>query len=372
MGTNNLSTIGASIVRAVGTQLDQYFTAITGVFVPRNSSGVPETNTQDLGSTTYCWKDTHQRGALMQNVFFKGAIVSFGNGKDGDASASDYTATGMGGEYWFDEFDIDADITVDDSIGWLVIRANTITVSKSGGAVIDGKGKSLILPTNGTSGSGSSVSATTPASDDILCGFYNIGGFGGNGGSGGNSGNASYGTGVSGDITIYSPLYDYQQGAVGAVAGSSDITGNSGDNGANAFFSINNIQIINVGVSGTGGTGGKDDGSTFGNGGNGGRGGAGIAIFCKTLVMTEDFDLDSRGDDGVNGTGGGGSGGGGGGGAGGAGNNIIAYITKSGIGTITQLASGGTGGSGGALAGDGGDGGDGLAIEIDINNVTIT
>jgi hypothetical protein len=138
MGTNNLSATGAGIVKAVGNQLDQYFTAITGVFVPRNSSGVPEDNSQNLGSSTYSWKDFYTKGSIENAVMAKGGLFSFGNGKDGNASASDYVS--MGGEYWFNNFDVDDDIIINDTIGWLIIRANTVTVSKSGGATITGTG----------------------------------------------------------------------------------------------------------------------------------------------------------------------------------------------------------------------------------------
>jgi len=71
MGTNNLTTIGASIVKAVGTQLDQYFTAISGVFVPRNASGVPEDKTQDLGSSSTAWKDGY-----IGNILISGNTLS--------------------------------------------------------------------------------------------------------------------------------------------------------------------------------------------------------------------------------------------------------------------------------------------------------
>jgi hypothetical protein len=83
MGTNNLATIGASIVRAVGTQLDQYFTAITGVFVPRNSAGVPETGTQDLGSTTYKWRNGHLDEINVDNIKIDGNTIS-STDTDGD------------------------------------------------------------------------------------------------------------------------------------------------------------------------------------------------------------------------------------------------------------------------------------------------
>ena len=60
MGTNSLQSIGnVSPVEAVGDLLDQYYTALNGTQVPRNSSGVPEDNVQDLGSSSYRYKSVH-------------------------------------------------------------------------------------------------------------------------------------------------------------------------------------------------------------------------------------------------------------------------------------------------------------------------
>ena len=83
MGTNNLSTIGASIVRAVGNQLDQYFTALTGVFVPRKADGTPETGTQDLGSTAYKWRNGYLDQINVDNIKIDGNTIS-STDTDGD------------------------------------------------------------------------------------------------------------------------------------------------------------------------------------------------------------------------------------------------------------------------------------------------
>jgi hypothetical protein len=58
MATNNLSQRSpGQIIRA--QHVNDYFTALGGVFVPRNTSGAPETNNHDLGTNTFKWRDLY-------------------------------------------------------------------------------------------------------------------------------------------------------------------------------------------------------------------------------------------------------------------------------------------------------------------------
>ena len=364
MGTNNLSTIGASIVKAVGNQLDQYFTALTGVIVPRKADGTPEDNTQDFGSPTFRWKDIYQSGAFQQPVFAKGGIFSFGNAKDGNYTVSTDGAT-MGGEYWFDTLTIDADITVDDTIGWLLIRANSVNVTKAGGATINGKGKSKCQVTAGSDGVATQETSGTTANVAYADNGSATGGSGGNGGNvdgtAGGTGNC-LGFGFRG-INGLSPFSSNANGP----------NGNIGD--SSSFFWFTSVITTLTGAgSGSGGSGGSSSSTTGGNGGEGGKGGASVQFFCKSLVLSTNLIIDTRGNNGANGSAGNVAGGGGGGGGGG-GNATVAYIAKTGASTLTLSVSGGSGGVGGANTrngGNGGAGGDGLAIEYNLVTNLIT
>ena len=422
MGANNLTSIGTSVLRAVGSQLDQYFTAFSGVLVPRNSSGVPETKTQDMGSSTYKWKDIHNNGAYQNALMAEGGVMSFGNGKDGTKSVTaDYPTGVMGGEYWFDTFTIDADITVDDTIGWLVIRANTINVTKAGGATIDGQGNSACpIDTTGTN------AGTYPRTDKYESAYINksvtittltggvpaasypivvsralqitknanaglgIAGMAGSSGAGGASNLdvstwSSYSAGGCIVFGVYKGLNIpdsstyYDNIMLGGAGVTGNNNGNAGQTPADVPSYYYNALInnpINFGQSSPSSSCGADEGGASTGGVSGVKGGAGIALFAKNLTLTENITLDSDGEDGLNGSAGGEVGSGASGG-GGAGSNLIAYVSKTGSGTITQTASGGAKGTGGVgtADGDGGDGGDGangLTVQYDIANNTVT
>ena len=80
MGTNNLSQVGTSPVLAVGSQVDQYFNAISGVFVPRNASGVPTDSGASLGSSTYHWEDLWTGDGTNVALFVDGSAGNVGIG----------------------------------------------------------------------------------------------------------------------------------------------------------------------------------------------------------------------------------------------------------------------------------------------------
>lgn len=301
-------------------------------------------------------------------------IINFGNGKDGIHSSSEYTT--MGGEYWFDGFNINSSITVSDSIGWLIIRANTITISAV--VTINGKGKSLSpigLANN---------SVTDPPLATV---FYGIGlGYSGMAGTAGSGSASSYPTGGTavGAPSSYWGIYESIYGRTYLLGGASGATGaDSGNNGNNGYSMSTKYGIdlifnpINFGQSSGGSSKGFDDSSGDADnrdGVNGVKGGAGIAIYAKKLVVNANMVIDSSG---MNGNAGlssswaasGSSGGGG------AGSNLVCYTTKTGSGTITQLALGGVGAGrvgSPASGGAGGNGGNGIKVLYDITNNTIT
>jgi len=318
----------------------------------------------------YIENDTISTRYIDNGFIISSFNIEIGNGLHGDDLSSAYSS--MGGEYLFKTITIDSNITVSSSVGWLVIRADTLIVNKSGGATINAKGKSVrggSAGTGGATGSGSSID-----SDDVEFG-YCVGGQGGTGGSG----NRSDGTGTSGDsgdCKAWVSLFNINNvdGALGVSPGSGDTAGNDGedaidiDNVAFNYF-INNP--ISFGQGGSGGTGGTDDGAASSSGGNGGNGGAGVAIFVKNLILNEDLVIITDGDDGSDGTGTTGEASGGGGGGGGAGGIVLVYGSKTGSGNISLSANGGTGGSFGAgspSAGSGGNGANSISVEVNLSS----
>lgn len=343
---------------------------------------------------------------ILENIFG----VSYGNGKDGNAAASDFTAvTGgrlMGGEYWFNEFEIDDDIIVDASIGWLVIRANIVTISKSGGALIDGAGKSPVyispydwstyipaaiapLFANGDYYGTEIIAnflagAQVPVQNSLfnrnIASMYNA--LAGQGGSGaiipGSS--RTYSNPVP---VLYSLNGRYVNMTLGRKPDVSGVylNGVSGADGVNIDTFYANLFIKNcVGFGQSGNCGSDGLGNYSGTysapatPGAGGRGGANVCLFAKNIVLSNSLDVDCSGDDGEDSTetiyisalGKRYSGGAGGGGA--AGNFLLAYITKSGASSVTSTVLGGAGGTAAVTdttGGDGGDGGDGLTVIID-------
>ena len=335
--------------------------------------------------------------AADMNVILSGVGATYGNGKDGSGAASDalYGPAGgphtMGGEYWFDEFDIDADITVDSTVGWLVIRANTLRVSKAGGAIIDGKGKSRSQGSAGTARFQSNtymLMTSSPSFDTFP--YFGCAAQGGSGGSGeaysyygGGSSPTDFrrNTGKSGDVLFSMSTPSGIKnilGATGVTGGTAmaEYPGNPGisaDRLSIADWPLLLKNVINYGSGGSGGTGGSTWDSAPGdasNGGDGGAGGAGIALFSKTLILDSSLACNCSGMNGVTVTGGT-VGAGGSGGGGGSGSSIIAYITKTGTGTITQICQKGLGGAGYQGGGAGGNGGDGIYLLIDDSAKTI-
>ena len=58
MGTNNLTLVGLTTPKlAIGSMFDQFHTAISVDFVPRNSGGTVTASGGDLGTSLYPWKD---------------------------------------------------------------------------------------------------------------------------------------------------------------------------------------------------------------------------------------------------------------------------------------------------------------------------
>jgi hypothetical protein len=332
-------------------------------------SGLDTTCTLSKAETNKWVVVSNTNNTILENVFG----TSYGNAKDkstvvgrnGLMKSSDYwngATYAMGGEYWFDSFEIDQNIVVDASIGWLVIRANTVTISKAGGATIDGKGKSRSQGSLGTI-VGGSIGAGNSNRTDTPYRPYGFAGMGGTGGSGG--GNGSRASAQPGDCTvpwqIRSVIIDIDQ----AGPPGSNSVGIPGTTGT-SIPSINFMDIIrnpaNYAGGGSGGTNGNSTAHTNVSGGNGGHGGAGVSMYTKNLVLTNALTVDCSG---TNGTGisdwrdvKGGSGGGGG-----SASSVISYVIKSGAGALSQLNTIGLSGTGDGA--NGGNGGLGLKIIID-------
>ena len=72
MGTNTLTTIGNTTpTPGIGDTIDQYKTAITLDFVPRNISGVPTSAGGSLGTSSYVWAS-----AYIDNILINGNTIS--------------------------------------------------------------------------------------------------------------------------------------------------------------------------------------------------------------------------------------------------------------------------------------------------------
>ena len=86
MGTNNLSQVGTAPKLAVGTQVDQYFTALSGAFVPRNASGVATDAGASIGSSDYHWEDAWFGDGTNVAMFVDGSTqrVGIGTSSPGD------------------------------------------------------------------------------------------------------------------------------------------------------------------------------------------------------------------------------------------------------------------------------------------------
>jgi hypothetical protein len=328
---------------------------------------------------TTSWVVISNSGEVIpENIFH----TSYGNAKDGSGASSDAEYTYgtdqvMGGEYWFDHFEINTDIQVNSAIGWLVIRANTIEVTKPGGALINGEGKSR---SQGSAGTARVMTngGTSESSLKTIHSCFGVASQGGTGGTGEIRGN---------EAVVFTTGSAAEQLASGLNTNSKNIPATAGrtiqangDHSGNNGVSAENVPIddfntlltipINYGGGGTGGTGGCARGNEAGapsEGTDGGDGGAGICLFAKNLVLTENLSIVCDGTDSTTpiGTEGGGDGQGGSGGGGGAGSSVVAYLIKSGNGTLSQSAEKGVAGATGAGGGKGGDGGDGLTIVID-------
>jgi len=383
MGTN-LPDNFSNGTELEASDLNKMLTARTNSMLPIDDTTRNNTDQAGaLGSATYAYTDIYMKGAIQNAIMAQGGIFSFGNGKDGDAPSSPYSAVGMGGEYWFNDFEIDADITVRDTIGWLVIRANTITVTKGGGATINGKGKSVAaVGTAGVNPADNTWALRAGAGGNgYMCGSAGTGGGGADGGANVVTRNVDTQAnhGGQGGAVYYDPAW-FEQADVGSAT-TANTDGENGDNGVSFPASYFNVYIStgckSFGASSGGGGASSDNGTGHRAGVAGAKGGGGIALICKNLVLEEDLDIDTSGDDGTDGTSGNFNGSGGSGG-GGAANNLVAYITKTDVGTLTQIADGGTGGAGGIHSGaeqdggNGGNGGDGLTIEYNVNSNTIT
>lgn len=337
---------------------------------------------------------------LPENIFG----ISYGNAKDGSSNSNlpAYDSGGicvMGGEYWFDSFTISTDITVNAAIGWLVIRANTLIVSKVGGALITGTGKGGGNTPAGETGysffvntysSGNTITGV-PLSGRIIAPFtLGISAPSGTSGTGSIYTNQMYPMNGVSVITPSNPLVNQSEvrntffNTLGSVY--SKIQGVNGSNAPSlssnlAYSFIKNP--IGYGQSGCPGGGsflyvsasdGNGYASNAGVGGASVAGGANIAIYAKNISMgSNNLSITSNGLTGLVGVSGtspnrnASSGSSSGSGAGCIG---ISYITKSGTGTFTLTNTGGaasptptaeTYGQGGT----GGSGANGLKVIVD-------
>ena len=67
MGLNNLTSIGTSIVKSVGNQLDQYYTALTGTIVPRNINGIIQNSAGSIGTSSYKYSACYVDNLLLND-----------------------------------------------------------------------------------------------------------------------------------------------------------------------------------------------------------------------------------------------------------------------------------------------------------------
>lgn len=128
MGSNTLVQIVNGAI-SDDDQLNQYFTALTGDFLPRNgSSGAPETNQHSLGSAVVTWKNIHVSNLFLNGTLFdpeaagidaKNAIVS-GKTRTGSGQPDFIRASGSG-----------ASCTIQATATPLQITANNISVTIS-------------------------------------------------------------------------------------------------------------------------------------------------------------------------------------------------------------------------------------------------
>ena len=360
--------------------------------------------TADLGSSDKRYKNVYVSETVDAANVVAGVSFNVGNGKDGSKSVTaDYASGVMGGEYWFDTFTIDDDITVDDSIGWLVIRANSIVVTKSGGATVSGVGKCPHAPSSYAytiryAVGDDTLYANMVGGDAIVYQScvghhakkgFGIAGMAGTSGAGSTDGSgrtpSSPGCQIWG---IYNDEYDYFTDAYplrvwnGFVLGANgnpgnESTGHAGRDAINVparYWGELLKNPINYSQSSTISGAGDDLNAMLGV-----RGSAGVAMFSKILTLTENLTIDTDGQDGISGGSHGTEIGGCGGSAGsGAASNALVYGEKSGTGVITQSSTGGVGGlgaatgSGGGSGGNGGDGADALSVEYDISTNTVT
>jgi hypothetical protein len=309
----------------------------------------------------------------------------FGDGSDGDVTISSGTTT-LTRDMFYNNLTVNG-TGVLVTAGYEIFVKGTLTVDGSSGAKIHNSG------VDGSDGQFSAVSSLGGAGGaGGLSGKYKGGVAGGDGGNGVSNSNGLPGTNglPSGTYSITNVV-----GTAGGTGGTSIRTPGAGGTAGivtsvavNKPRSILNLSFIEVvagsaviasqslsGGAGGGGAGSGGNGGYSGGGGGGGGGNGGIVVICaNALDITGASAIQSRGGDGGDGGGAASAGAnspgpGGGGGAGNGGIIVVAYLQKTGTGTMT--ADAGVGGQPGAVGGGssgpgvaGGNGAAGIVIEI--------
>ena len=301
----------------------------TGAMNPiNNTSSNWEDNTQDLGASTYRYKDGYFGGHLIIGGSALGRDV-VGDGSDGAYTSSDNFT--LGGLKQYTSFNLQAGhtLTIDTSTKWLkLLVSGTLTIAGNISGVGSGGAAGTSGGAGGTGGSGGAG--------------IQLAGTGGGGGSGSNF---LGGAGGAISAALYGTLAG---GTYGTVSGN----GGAGNSASAAFArAYYDLGLPSYGSGGGGGTNGA--------GNTGGGGGGGLIIVCRNRVITGTPTISCAG---ANGSSGGGAGQGAGGGGGG-GFILIKYGTLTGA-IPTLTVTGGTGAVG--ADGDGGNGGAGISASIQI------
>lgn len=364
-GTNTLTAAVEGDVISVGT-FNQYREALIGSeVVPRNSSGVPQDNISDLGSTSYRWKVGYIAKLIMGAI--SSAISIEENAGDLEFNV------GSGGEYAWEINNsevarIDASgITRDSFPTTGVLRdLKRDSFTSSGTFNVPNNVSKIFVVAAGGGGGGGGGGRGTGVSPN------------GAGGGGGGAGAMPYLIALSvtpgGTVTV--TVGSGGSGGTGATATTAD--GSDGGNGGNTTVATGGNTYTFLG--GTGGNGGE----SFGDSGEAGGAGYSTALLSNGNVQIGSgsggatFSAGSSGQSSIYATGGSGNnvegggshaGGGGGGGGAGVGNGGSGgegkRTTEGNDGSAGGLTAGG-GGGGGSTWGNGGDGGAGGGGFVDI------
>ncbi len=374
------ATLNGSAVNTSGSQSGTHTLVRTSpVAIGPNDPNIPTTDEKAAMAGNSGTPSNSNTFVTEEGLGF--AVVSFGDGSDGNVTIS--SPTTLTRNMYYDNLTVNNTLTTD---GYKIYVKGTLsgTGTINWGTPNNGSnGTNGVSNTSGGGGAGGTSSGSGPLKTVA----------GAAGGGGATSGTAT--AGGSSAPSAVSPSIG-SDGANGGTGGAGDGTSGGTGTGATAtapsikfgvsHFGLNELHdlvdgtltlIKSSATSAGGGGGGADNDATAGAGGGGGAGASGGIIWIVAKTVSGTFTISNTGGNGGNGgNAGGGTGlaGGGGGGAGGPGGvNILLYGTSTWSGSHTL--TGGSGGSGGTGYGGGGAGTNGssttgISYEIQVKDLT--